>query len=140
LSAAREIARRPWTYLLASGAALGAALRLVHAERCGAFDQTVDRLRRGRRFSSRLADPAVHVRVVNRMLPFLPPRRMGVCLKRSLLLLHLWSRCGLAPQLHLGFREPSGSGIQSHAWLTARHSGGVVAAGDPSGFNEAFVF
>ncbi len=56
--------------------------------------------------------------VVARLLPWLPPRRTGRCLKRSLLLLDLWSRCGLAPRLHLGVRLPGEGFLEGHAWVT----------------------
>lgn len=113
---------------------------LDRLERRNAFDQTVERLRRGRAFPPRLADPAIHLRVVNRLLNWLPPRGMGRCLKRSLLLLHLWSRCGLEPRLHLGIQGPTCSSLQGHAWLTAMRGGVSIAAGDAAGSVEAFVF
>ena len=140
MSAAREVGRRPLTYLRAALAAVGTAVWLARLERGNAFDQTVARLRAGRAFPRRLADPAVHARVVNRLLPWLPPRGMGRCLKRSLLLLHLWSRCGLAPTLHLGFVGPVHGSVQGHAWLTASSDRGPVTAGVDAGYTEAFVF
>jgi hypothetical protein len=39
-------------------------------------------------------------------------------MKRSLLLLDLWSRCGLRPRLHLGLRGGGYPGRRGHAWLT----------------------
>lgn len=53
-----------------------------------------------------------------RLLPLLPPYGHGRCLKRSLLLLDLWSRCGLEPRLHLGVRRPGESPLEGHAWVT----------------------
>jgi hypothetical protein len=54
------------------------------------------------------------------LLPVLPPCGAGRCLKRSLLLLDLWSRAGLAPSLHLGVRG-DGKTRGGHAWVeTAR--------------------
>jgi len=53
-----------------------------------------------------------------RLLPLLPPRGYGRCMKRSLLLLDLWSRCGLEPRLHLGVRRPGESALEGHAWVT----------------------
>ena len=58
-----------------------------------------------------------------RLLPLLPPRGYGRCLKRSLILLDLWSRCGLRPVLHLGVRRPGQDPLQGHAW---------VSTGDPA--------
>ncbi len=121
LSAVRERACRPSAYLRAAFAAAVAALRLAHLETSGSFDHTVARLRRGRAFPPSLSDPALHLRTVNRLLLYLPPWRMGRCLKRSLLLVHLWSRCGLHPRLHLGMYAGRGG----HAWITA----GSVSSG-----------
>jgi len=56
--------------------------------------------------------------VAVRLLPLLPPYGYGRCLKRSLLLLDLWSRCGLEPRLHLGVRRPGESPLEGHAWVT----------------------
>ena len=56
--------------------------------------------------------------VAVRLLPLLPPYGYGRCLKRSLLLLDLWSRCGLQPRLHLGVRRPGESPLEGHAWVT----------------------
>lgn len=104
-----------------------------------AFDDTVASLRRGRPFSGRLADPLVHLRVVGRLTRWLPPRAMGPCLKRSLILLHLWSRCGLEPTLHLGFAGAA-ERWQGHAWLTAEHAREILAAGGANGHEEAFLY
>jgi hypothetical protein len=60
-------------------------------------------------------------------------------MKRSLVLLHLWSRCGLAPCLHLGVAL-GGGGLQGHAWLTAEADGRTLAAGSSDGRAEAFAF
>lgn len=56
--------------------------------------------------------------VAARLLPLLPPFGYGPCLKRSLLLLDLWSRCGLEPRLHLGVRRPDDAPLAGHAWVT----------------------
>lgn|GEM_PF-3492134 len=53
-----------------------------------------------------------------RLLRVLPPYRYGRCLKRSLILLDLWSRCGLHPRLHLGVRRPDENPLEGHAWVT----------------------
>lgn len=53
-----------------------------------------------------------------RLLPLLPPYRFGRCLKRSLILLDLWTRCGLEPRLHLGVRRPGEDPLEAHAWVT----------------------
>ena len=64
-----------------------------------------------------LARPADLDAVAARLLPLLPPRGVGRCLKRSLLLLDLWSRCGVAPRLHLGVRRPGEVAFAAHAWV-----------------------
>jgi hypothetical protein len=69
-----------------------------------------------------LARPGWLDGVTVRLLPLLPPRRAGRCLKRSLILLDLWSRCGLTPALHLGVRRPGQAALEGHAW---------VSTGDP---------
>ena len=103
------------------------------------FDRLVEELRAGAPLTGALADPHLHLRVVSRLLPVLPPRRMGRCMKRSLLLLHLWSRCGLAPCLHLGVAE-GGAAVRGHAWLTAEADGRTLEAGSSEGRAEAFAF
>ena len=93
----------------------------------------------GKPFKGALADPNLHLRVVSRLLTGLPPPHMGRCMKRSLLLLHLWSRCGLAPCLHLGVAR-LGEGLLGHAWLTAESGGRTLRAGSSDGQREAFAF
>ncbi|HEX2164295.1 MAG TPA: lasso peptide biosynthesis B2 protein [Thermoanaerobaculia bacterium] len=68
--------------------------------------------------ASWLRRPADLDAVLARLLPLLPPRRTGRCLKRSLVLLDLWSRCGLAPRLHVGVRRPGEGTLEAHAWVT----------------------
>jgi hypothetical protein len=99
----------------------------------------VEELRKGKPFRGALADPDLHLRVVSRLLAALPPRQMGRCMKRSLLLVHLWSRCGLAPCLHLGVAR-LGEGLLGHAWLTAEAGGRMLQAGSSDGQREAFSF
>ena len=61
-------------------------------------------------------------------------------MKRSLLLLRLWSRCGLAPRLHLGVSRAGEEGFRAHAWLTADVAGTRLVAGSGDGYVEALVF
>lgn len=70
-----------------------------------------------------------------RLLPWLPPRGYGPCLKRSLLLVDLWSRCGLEPKLHLGVRRPGDSALEGHAWVTVGDPGLDRRTG-PEGWEE----
>jgi hypothetical protein len=84
-----------------------------------------------------LSDPAGYLRLVNRLLRVLPPRGLGPCFKRSLLLLDLWSRCGLVPRLHLGVRGSANS-RDGHAWVTVAGRPDL-SAGEPA-YTEAFVW
>ncbi len=113
--------RSALAYVCAVPLAFVAGLRVLYLEPRLPFDELVERLRCARRFPAFLADPALHARVVGRLLRFLPPRGMGGCTKRSLLLLHLWTGCGLEPRLHLGILP----GGQGHAWVSA----GVLESG-----------
>ena len=96
--------------------ATAASLQIWWLEEDLPFDELVGRLRQARRLPRILADPAVHARVVGRLAPILPPWGMGRCIKRSLLLVHLWSRCGLDPRLHLGMHADH----RGHAWVSER--------------------
>jgi len=113
-----------------------AALRLAVLERRLPLDVLVEHLREAPRLRGRLADPRLYPPLVDRMLRWLPPhRRLGRCVKRSLLLLELWSRCGLAPTFHYGVGHDADGKRRAHAWL-----GDVpddLTAGDPGdGFVE----
>lgn len=140
---ATGLVRNALFLLAALPAIVAASLRLARRERRLAFDALVAGLRatgRSRPLPPHLARPERLAGAVERLLPWLPPRGHGRCLKRALLLLELWSRCGLEVRLHLGFRAGSGGG-EAHAWLTAEGPDGTVhrasAAHDHS---EAFVF
>ena len=84
-----------------------------------------------------LRDPDGCLRLVNRLLRVLPPRGLGPCFKRSLLLLDLWSRCGLEPRLHLGVRR-SVDRREGHAWVIVAGRSDL-SAGEP-GYTEGFVW
>ena len=84
-----------------------------------------------------LRDPEALLILVNRLLRVLPPRGLRPCFKRSMLLLDLWSRCGLAPRLHLGVRSSSDR-REGHAWVTVSDRPDL-SGGDP-GYTEAFVW
>lgn len=101
-----------------------AAWRVARALRQTPIDQLPDRLRAVPLFAAPpfaapwLRRPADLDAVAARLLPLLPPYGAGRCLKRSLLLLDLWARCGLAPRLHLGARRPGEGALAAHAWVT----------------------
>ena len=116
------------------------ALRIARLERRLGLGDLLSELRvRGRRPLPRwLARPEWLAGTVERLLPALPPRDCGICLRRGLILLELWTRCGLEPTLHLGFRlqAPERDG---HAWLTARASdGSPLQVSGPNGTEPAF--
>ena len=110
--------REAWKHPLRSGTAvllvLASALQVTLLARDTDLRALVLRLRRGRRFSSTRLDPVFLAALVERLLAYLPPWGLGRCVKRSLLLLHLWSQCGFEARLHIGLRNRSG-----HAWVTA---------------------
>jgi hypothetical protein len=138
---------------LARAAFLLAALPLLVRAACRCvfwsgrlpLDALVERLRETRPLAVRwLADPPWLLASVERLLPLLPPWGHGPCLKRSLLLLDLWSRCGLSPRLHLGVRVEGGDRRHgAHAWVTTNGrwpgSAGALPLGTSSnGYPEAF--
>jgi hypothetical protein len=104
-------------------AVLRAAWRVARALRRTSIEQLPDRLRAvppfaAAPFAAWLRRPADLDAVAARLLPLLPPYGAGRCLKRSLLLLDLWARCGLVPRLHLGARRPGEGALAAHAWVT----------------------
>ena len=95
-----------------------AALRLSWLSKHRDLRQVADRLRAVEHWSgSYLANPRYLDASVGRLVKLLPPRRFGPCLKRSFLLLDLWSRCGLEPRIHIGTRKQGGEQM-FHAWVT----------------------
>lgn len=138
-------------FALALPAVLRAAARLAWLDRRLPLDELVDRLRSAGPFVLRpLARPDWLLATLDRVLPLLPPRRYGRCLKRSLLLLDLWSRCGLRPRLHLAPPSTRDAALttrrhEGHAWVTvdapAPGDAGVepMLATSSEGYPEAFV-
>lgn len=113
-----------------------AALRVAWLHRRLPLDQLVEGIRQVPALPHGLRKPEVFQAIVNRWYRWLPPRGLRSCLKRSYLLLDLWTRCGLQPQFHLGVRKVDG--VQDgHAWLTVE---GFDGGGDPEdGYQETFV-
>ena len=108
--------------MLAIPAVLRAGARLVrHRDR--PFDELAHRMRQARPFRRRwFRHPRYLAATVARLEPLLPPRGYGPCFKRSLLLLDLWTRCGLQPTLHLGaIRDRKDRHF--HAWVTTPDNG-----------------
>lgn len=65
-----------------------------------------------------LSNPRYLDACIQRFAMRLPPRQLGPCLKRSFLLLDLWSRCGLEPRIHMGSATSSDGRHSFHAWVT----------------------
>lgn len=106
-------------FLLALPAVLRSAWRVRRLARGSRLRELPGILRQAPRFRAAwLLRPAWLDGTVARLLPVLPPYGYGPCLKRSLLLLDLWSRCGLEPRLHLGVRRPEEEPLAGHAWVT----------------------
>lgn len=108
---------------------LRTARRVHRLHRRLRLDELADALREVAPFRlAYLRRPRWLAGVVDRILPWLPPRSYGPCLKRSLYLLDLWSRCGLAPELHLGMRregeQADDDDVHLHAWVRADVTGG----------------
>ncbi len=115
----RELSCKTAFFVAALPAVLWAALRLAwHDRRCG-LRELADRLRAVRPWGrSFLDNPRYLDGSVSRLLSLLPPHRFGPCLKRSFLLLDLWSRCGLEPRIHIGTLKSDGE-FKFHAWVSA---------------------
>lgn len=138
-------------FLIALPAVARAACRCAWLERRLPLDELVARLRAVRPFTlATLSRPRWLLATLDLVLPILPPRRYGRCLKRSLLLLDLWARCGLRPRLHLGVRREEAEGPhEAHAWVTvdeatpeeapALAEGRLPPATSSQGYPEAFV-
>lgn len=112
MPAARDLAAA----VAAVPAVVAAAVRVAYLYPRRGLDRLTDELRAGPRSGSPRQLRA-RTAVLDRLLPVLPPRAMGRCLKRSLVLLRLASRLGYRPVLHIAVGE-GGSAPAGHAWLT----------------------
>ena len=101
------------------------------------LDQALKALAAGQPLPPLLRDPDGYDRLVNRLMHWLPPHNLGPCIKRSLLLLDLWSRCGLEPRFHLGVRTKDEQ-RQGHAWITV--DGRPDLSVGEMDYTEAFVW
>lgn len=110
----------PISVLRTLAAIARAAVRVSFYQGRRSLPDLVSHLRSAPRGSS--CDPRLALAVLERILPFLPPYGTGRCVKRSLFLLDLWSRAGLAPSFHLGLRATAG-GRGGHAWITTGERG-----------------
>ncbi len=111
-----EAGRKALFFALALPFVVRAAVRFCR-HRHRRLDELVRRLRRAAPFRlGYLQNPRYLAGAVDRILAL--GSRRGRCWRRSLLLLDLWSRCGLEPQLCLGVAR-SANERQLHAWVTA---------------------
>ncbi len=114
----RELPAKVAFFVAALPAVLRAALRLYRLNRRHGLQELADRLRAVEPWgASYLANPRYLDASVSRLVRVLPPRRFGPCIKRSFLLLDLWSRCGLEPRIHIGTQKRDGE-RHFHAWVT----------------------
>lgn len=97
-----------------------AAVRVSFHQRRRSLPDLVSSMRSTPRGS--FCDPRLVLAVLEHLLPILPPYGAGRCVKRSLFLLDLWSRAGLAPSFHLGLRGTAGD-RGGHAWVTTGERG-----------------
>jgi hypothetical protein len=127
-------------FVLALPALLRASLRVASLARRLPLDELVARLRAAPPFFVRaLARPEWLLASIDRLLAVLPPYGYGRCLKRSLLLLDLWSRCGLRPRLHLAAPVMRTAGRhEGHAWVTVEPAMPTLGT-SAEGYAEAFV-
>ncbi len=117
-------------FLLALPSVLRAAWRVRRLEPGCSLPELVDRLRRVKPWRFAILNHLEYLEgSAARLAALLPLRRLGPCMRRSLVLLDLWSRCGLDPRFHLGVAT-DGDDHCLHAWVTSRHRSG------PSGHFE----
>ena len=147
LTGSARTARSPLATLARAAFFVGAAPALLRAsaraarwERRATIEDLASRLRAVAPFRSPwLRDrPEWLLAALDRALPMLPPRRCGTCLRRSLLLLDLWTRCGLDVRLHLGVRRSGEAAHEAHAWVSATARDGSRLATASLGYPEAF--
>jgi len=96
-----------------------ASLRLIRLDRYHDLEELAERMARVRSWRNTwLSNPRYLDACVQRFASRLPPLCFGPCLKRSLLLLDLWSRCGLSPRIHLGAAKSDDGAHSFHAWVS----------------------
>ncbi len=118
----RELPTKAVFFVAALPVVMRAARRLVRLNRHCDLQELADRLRLVAPWrDSYLANPHYLDASVSRLVKVLPPRGFGPCIKRSFLLLDLWSRCGLEPKIHIGTQKRDGE-HHFHAWVTVPES------------------
>ncbi len=123
----RELSAKAMFFIAALPVVVRAARRLARLNRRCDLRELADRLRSVEPWqASYLANPRYLDASVSRLVKVLPPRNFGPCIKRSFLLLDLWSRCGLEPRIHIGTRKSDGD-HHFHAWVTLPESGDLAS-------------
>jgi len=108
-------------FLFALPSVIRAAWRVRRLEPGCSLPELVDRLRRVKPWRFAFLDhPAYLEGSVGRLAALLPLRGLGLCMRRSLVLLDLWSRCGDDLRFHLGMTS-AGDDRRLHAWVSSRH-------------------
>lgn len=129
---------RLFATFVAMAAVARAAVRVGWLEKRSSLPALVARLRSSAAagpLEKTWIDPGLVLGVVESLLPVLPPYGAGRCVKRSLLLLDVWSRVGLEPSFHLGVRN-EGESRSGHAWVTTRNA--AVGTFRPPDVEEAW--
>jgi Transglutaminase-like superfamily len=105
-------------FVCAVPAVVRAARRLRHCSGEKDLEKLANAMRHAAPLPSFLRNPLFLAGTVDRLIKVLPPANFGPCLKKSLILLDLWTGCGLEPKLHLG-AAIAGQTFDFHAWISA---------------------
>ncbi len=120
--------------IVATGAVVLAGFRVARKEKRLGFDEMIEVLRSARPVIS--CEPRAAGKVIGRLLRWIPPRGMGRCMKRSVILLHLWTSENLEVRIHLGAAADPEGKARGHAWLTVNDSELERYCGDSGGWVE----
>lgn len=133
-----ELARQLLFAVIALPALVRALLRLNLLARRNDLEELAQRMASVRPWRLRLlSEPHNLSACVYRLASHLPPGEFGPCLKRSLLLLDLWSRCGLEPRIHLGGATAGAGRHGFHAWVSVSDDD---EASRPPGYAEIWSY
>jgi len=107
--------------IAATPAVVRAALRAAWLVRRHPLPEALERLRDVAPFRAPgLCRPERLLRAADRLARWLPPYDHGLCLRRSFVLVDLWTRCGHRPTVHFGLRprDEGGADVRGHVWVT----------------------
>lgn len=114
-----DLARKALFACIVSPALVRAVLRLAWLDRRHDLEELAERMTRVRPWRlAWLDNPRYLAACAQRVAGLIPGRGFGPCLERSLLLLDLWSRCGLHPRIHLGALSAGEAEHRFHAWVS----------------------